>query len=296
MARVALVIVNRNSRSGKDALPNVLDGLNKVGIVPIHRDCDDRDRLSELIAAEGTTCDLVVVGGGDGTLNAAAAGIMKINRPLGILPLGTANDLARTLKIPSDLDEAMTIIGDGQTQSIDLGQVNDAFYFNVASVGLSAELCLKLTSDIKRRFGKLGYAISAVQALYRARPFRSTIITPDGAKRSLTLQIAVGNGRYYGGGNVVDKDATITEELLRLYSLEYLKAWQIILMLRSFRSGEHGALEDVLTLYSSEFEVRTRRPKAVNADGEIVTQTPAHFRVLPKAINVFIPRDMSEHS
>ena len=124
-----------------------------------------------------------------------------------------------------------------------------------------------------------------------ARPFRADIISDGRRVRSLTLQVAVGNGRYYGGGNVIEKDADIDDGNLSLYSLEFVKAWRMVMMLHSFRSGEHGTLDEVRTLRARRFEVRTRRPRPVNADGEIVTQTPAVFRVLPKAIDVFVPAE-----
>jgi diacylglycerol kinase (ATP) len=289
MGRRALLIVNGKSRSGKAALPKVLEGLRRLGIDPVHRDCDSREQLPALIASEGLKTDIVVIGGGDGTLNAAAAGIARLKRPLGLLPLGTANDLARTLKIPADLDAAMRIIAGGKIRSIDVGLVNDVMFFNVASLGLSAKLSQALTADIKRRFGKLGYALTAIRVLARARPFHAEIIGGGRRRGSLTLQVAVGNGRYYGGGNVIEKNATIVDESLNLYSLEFVQAWRMVLMLRSFRCGEHGAMNDVLTLRQDQFEIRTRRPRPVNADGEIVTQTPAVFRVLPKAIDVIVP-------
>ena len=289
MARSALLIINGKSRSGKAALSDAIEGLSRLGIIPVHKECGSRDELSALIVKEGANAEMVVVGGGDGTLNAAAAGVAHLKLPLGILPLGTANDLARTLGIPTDLDAAMRVIAGGKTRSIDVGLVNDLMFFNVASVGLSAELSQELTRDMKRRFGKLGYALAAIRVLGRARPFRATISGGGRAARSLTLQVAVGNGRYYGGGNVVEKTATIDDECLRLYSLEFVRAWRIVLMFRSFRNGEHGDLNDVLTLRGDSFEIRTRRPRPVNADGEIVTQTPAVFRVLPKAIDVMVP-------
>jgi diacylglycerol kinase (ATP) len=244
-----------------------------------------------MIVREGAEADMVIIGGGDGTLNAAAAGLAELKLPLGILPLGTANDLARTLRIPPDLKSALEIIGGGRIRSIDVGIVNDVMFFNVASVGLSAELAEKLTAETKRRFGKFGYALTTLRVLAGARPFRADIFSGGKRSRSLTLQIAVGNGRYYGGGNVVEKGAEIDDEILRLYSLEFVKAWRMLLLLHTFRSGEHGALDEVRTLRGREFEIRTRRSRPVNADGEIVTHTPAVFRVAPKAIEVIVPRE-----
>jgi YegS/Rv2252/BmrU family lipid kinase len=291
MTRRALLIINANSRSGSEALTEVMEGMRRIGIEPIHRDCGSREELSPLIVKEAGGVDMVVIGGGDGTLNAAASGLAEVKRPFGLLPLGTANDLARTLGIPPDLEAALDIIAAGKTRAIDVGIVNDVMYFNVASIGLSAELAQKLTAETKRRFGRLGYVITAMRVLAGARPFRADIISNGARARSLTLQIAVGNGRYYGGGNIVAKDADIDDESLRLYSLEFVKAWRMIMMLHRFRTGKHGELEEVRTLHADRFEIRTRRARPVNADGEIVTQTPAVFTVSPKAIEVFVPAD-----
>jgi len=285
----ALLIINEKSRSGGATLTQASDGLRQLGIEPLPKPCGNREQLSAVIAKEGSEADIVVVGGGDGTLNAAAAGLAKVKRPLGILPLGTANDLARTLGLPTDIEAALQVIARRKTRAIDVGLVNDLMFFNVASLGLSAELVQELTSDIKRRFGRLGYALAAIRVLGRGRPFHAEISANGRNIRSFTLQVAVGNGRYYGGGNIVEKTAAIDDETLRLYSLEFLRAWRIILMLRSFRSGEHGALNEVLMLRGNKFEVRTRRPRPVNADGEIITHTPAVFGVLPKAIEVIVP-------
>jgi diacylglycerol kinase (ATP) len=286
--RRALLLVNTRSRRGGELLRLAADKLKDHGITPIQGECGDREQMARCIKEYQDAVDLVVVGGGDGTMNAAAPGLVETGLPLGILPMGTANDLARTLGIPVDLDAAANIIVAGNRRRIDLGLVNGHPFFNVASIGLSAELAQQLTRDVKRRYGRLGYAVTAVRVLARARPFHATIASGDEAVRVKTLQIAVGNGRYYGGGNAVEKDAAIDDQRLDLYSLELSRAWKLALMARSFRYGEHGAWNEVRAIRAQEFDIRTRVPRPVNADGEIVTETPAHFTIRPAAVQVFV--------
>ena len=203
--------------------------------------------------------------------------------------MGTANDLARTLGIPDDLGQAADVIVAGHRRRIDVGSVNGHPFFNVASIGLSVDLARSLDGGLKRRWGRLGYAIAAMRALTRARRFSASITEADQTWRTSTMQIAVGNGRFYGGGTVVAAHAAIDDGHLDLYSLELHTVWQLALMLRSFRSGEHGAWSEVTTARGTEFEIRTRRPLAVNADGELIAETPAVFKVHPEAVTVFAP-------
>jgi diacylglycerol kinase (ATP) len=289
MPQRALLIVNAKSRSGAANLEASVEALTSHGIEPVHRECARRDDLSPMIVEHAREVDMVVVGGGDGTMNAAALGVIETGLPLGVLPLGTANDLARTLGIPFDLNQAVDVIVAGRTRKIDLGLVNGQPFFNVASLGLAAELAQKLTGDIKRRYGRLGYALVAMRVLSRARPFSAVISSETESVRVKTLQIAVGNGRYYGGGNAVEKDAAIDDEHLDLYSLELQRAWKLAFMARSFRVGAHGAWREVRAVRAQEFDIRTRKPKPINADGEIVTHTPAHFSIRPGAVTVFAP-------
>jgi diacylglycerol kinase (ATP) len=289
MSRRALLIINTKSRSGEAQAQAAIEALESHGIEPVQLECGRREDLSPLIVKHRDEVDCAVVGGGDGTLNAAAFGVIEAGLPLGILPLGTANDLARTLGIPFDLDGAAQVIADGHTRKIDLGVVNGQPFFNVASLGLSAELAQRLTRDIKLRFGRLGYALVAMNVLAHAKPFRATITSETETVRVRTLQIAVGNGRFYGGGNAVEKDAAIDDQHLDLYSLEFERAWKLAFMARSFRHGQHGAWSEVRAIRAKEFDIRTRRPRPINADGEIVTQTPAHFSIRPCAVTVFAP-------
>jgi YegS/Rv2252/BmrU family lipid kinase len=290
MPRRALLVANLQSRRAPELIRAAVERLRshpglRLNVVDVR----DASSISRLIVELRETCDLVIVGGGDGTMNAAARGLLETKLPLGILPLGTANDLARTLGIPEDLDAAARLIAEGEPRLIDVGEVNGHPFFNVASIGLSAELAQGLTGDLKKRFGRLGYAIAAMRVLARAKPFRAVIESELGTAKVLTLQVAVGNGRFYGGGMAIEKNAAIDDGHLDLYSLEMRRAWKLAFMARAFRYGEHGAWREVRAAQASEFEVRTRKEKPVNADGEIVTTTPARFRVHPKALAVYAP-------
>ncbi|WP_052340872.1 lipid kinase [Salinarimonas rosea] len=292
VAKRALLLVNANSRRAPELMETAVARLRAYeDLEVVLEDCRDPDDLADIIRAHRDDVDMVVVGGGDGTLNAAARGLIDTGLPLGILPLGTANDLARTLGIPEDLEAAADVILAGHVRRIDCGEVNGRPFFNVASIGLSAELARGLTRDLKRRFGKLGYAVAAVQVLARARPFRATIESAGERARVSTFQIAVGNGRHYGGGMTVDEDAQIDDATLHLYSLEMRRPWELLRLAGSFRSGRHVAFEDVRSRAAASFDVTTRKPRPVNADGELITRTPARFRVLAKAVTVMVPRD-----
>jgi diacylglycerol kinase (ATP) len=288
-SRRALLVLNTSSRSGNTVLDPTVQRLKAAGIDLLIPTCDRPGDVSSCIEAHRGRVDCVIVGGGDGTLNAAARGLLEIRVPLGVLPLGTANDFARTIGIPADLDAAADVICIGITRDIDVGAVNGFPFFNVASIGLAADLARRLSADAKRRFGRLSYAIQAGHLLLEAKPFHATLITGERRTMVRTMQITVGNGRFYGGGNVVAADAQIDDGHLDLYSLEFSQVWRMALMLRTFKSGGHGTLREVRTERGASFEVVTRHPKPVNADGELVTQTPARFEQLRKALRVYAP-------
>ncbi|UBF28077.1 lipid kinase [Kovacikia minuta CCNUW1] len=289
MNRTALLLVNRHARRGKEALDEAIEQLKSSGFDLVEESTENADRIPDIIRQHADRVELVIIGGGDGTLNAATEGLIDTRLPLGILPLGTANDLARTLGIPTALREACQVIAEGNLEAIDLGWVNGKHFFNVASLGLSVKITKQLSKDAKRRWGVLAYAITALKVLMGSVPF-SAEIRVNGESRSVkTVQIAVGNGRYYGGGLTVAEDAAIDDQQLDLYSLEVDHWWQMIPLLPAMRSGTHTSWSWVRSMRGQEIEIHTRRPYDINTDGEITTKTPAHFRVIPKAVSVLVP-------
>ena len=286
----ALILANPHSRSAGAGVDAAAAELHKAGIDVLRPAWREGEPLSEAIERCGDKADFVVIAGGDGSLNAAAPALIDSGLPLGILPGGTANDLARTLGLPLDMVEAAKVIAAGRIRAIDVGEVNGKPFFNVASLGMSASLADRLTRETKRRWGRLAYALTATEVLIEARRFGAVIRPDEGDEVAVrSLQIAVGNGRHYGGGMIVEETARIDDGRLDLYSLEFRDIWKLPFMAFAFRKGRHGLADDVRTMSGPGFEIRTREPMPVNADGEIVTQTPAVFRVRPGAIRVFVP-------
>ena len=285
----ALFIVNPRARNGARPIASIREVLETGGITLVDTTLHAGETLSNVILRMRDSCDLVIIGGGDGTLNSAAAGLVETGLPLAVLPLGTANDFARTIGIPADPHDAARLILSTTPRPIDLGEVNGHLFFNVASVGFSAELAGELSAKAKKRWGKLGYAVIAAQLLARSRVFTAYVEHDGSVEEIRTMQVSVGNGRHYGGGMTVEQSATADDGHLDFYSLEIDHWWRLLALLPSLRKGTQGKWNDVRAFRTTEVIVKTSKPRMVNTDGELTTWTPAHFRIREKAIGVFAP-------
>lgn len=287
---LALLLVNPKARRGREDLAAVRERLIQGGLVLLEPEVESTDFLT-LVQRHREEVDCVIVGGGDGTVQSALSGLLESKLPVGILPLGTANDLARTLHIPTDPVRACDVILDGVIRSIDIGSVNGKPFLNVASVGLAAEVTRRLSRGTKTYWGVLAYAWAAMGALLRGRSFGVEIRCNGQSLRTRTWQIAVGNGRYYGGGLTVHENARIDDGLLNLYSVEIKRRWQILPLIPALWRGVLDPVLPIRTLHGTEFEIHPlRRARSIIADGEFIGSTPAVFKIIPNAINVFAPR------
>jgi diacylglycerol kinase (ATP) len=286
--RTALLFANVASRQGVTDLAPALKALQEGRVRVLEKSLPDVGQLGAWILEHRGEANLVIIGGGDGTLNAAADALVEAGLPLGILPLGTANDLARVLEIPQDSTEAARIIVEGRRRPIDLGRANDKLFFNIATMGLSARLARAMDRQTKRRFGAFAYALTLAR-IGLGHPFEATIRTGQETIRVTAIQIAVGNGRYHGGGVIVHEAAAIDDQLLHLYALEPHSVWRLIGKLPWLLRGKHDTLTGVISLAAPAMEVSTDRRLSVNTDGELTTHTPVRFSIAPRALEVFAP-------
>jgi diacylglycerol kinase (ATP) len=215
----ALLLLNLKARRGRDTGPDAAERLRKLGLDVEVIEIRDPAGLPDLVRRRAPDVDRVVVAGGDGTLNAVLQGLAGRGTPLGIVPVGTANNTARALGLPTDLEEACAAAAGSTTRRIDLGKVNDRWFFTTASLGISVAVTRLLTSDLKRRWGKLAYAYTALRAVLERRAFDADIIAGPQRLQLRAVQIVVGNGRYYGSALPVAEDAEIDDGWLDLYAV-----------------------------------------------------------------------------
>ena len=283
-----MTIINSNSRRGAEASGAALAALRADGVELVIAEPEDRRSIDQAIRDQAGHVDLVVLGGGDGTMNAAAAALLDTQLPFAVLPLGTANDLARVLGIPTDPVAAARLVLRGRRNRIDLGRANDRLFFNIATIGLSARLARAMDKQTKKRFGALAYPITAVR-IGLGRPFHVLVRSAQGVLELDAIQIAVGNGRYHGGGIVVHEAAAIDDQLLHLYVLRPQSVGALLARLPWLLRGRHAVTSGVETLTGTEFAVETSERLPVNTDGELTTHTPVRFSVIPEAVEVCVP-------
>jgi YegS/Rv2252/BmrU family lipid kinase len=285
--RSALVLTNKNAGGDSSELDPAIARLEEGGFSVTLEAPDSIDDLRRRIRDSGDST--VILAGGDGTMSAAAPALQSLERPFGILPLGTANDLARTLDIPFDTVQAAQVIVAGRTRRIDLGLIDGRPFFNVASVGLSAEVAREHEGERKERLGLLNYPISAWQAFRRHRSFRAELVIDGEPFSCRCMQVAVGNGRHYGGGMTIDEKAEIDDGWLHVYYLRPAGLLAMLWVLPALKFGWLRRAPEAEVKWARRVELRTRRPRRVNVDGELDGMTPAVFEVLPGAVAVFAP-------
>ncbi len=236
-----------------------------------------------------------MLGGGDGSVSSAVDFMAHRDVVLGLLPLGTANDLARTLRIPFDVAGACETIANGKVVDVDLGLAGGNYYVNVASVGLSVGVSRALSPRMKRRAGALAYPLAAVKAFLQHEPFSARLEVPKGDHEPVEfgrlLQVAVGNGRFYGGGMVVAPGSGIDDRNLDVYAIEQRRGLDLMRLARGLKSGDFVETDGVHHYQTSRVRLETEPKLSINIDGEMVTTTPQDFSVAHNALKVLVPQE-----
>lgn len=238
-------------------------------------------------------CETVVAGGGDGTINAVASALVGTNRRLGVLPLGTLNHFAKDLRIPLDLEGAVSTIFDAHVARVDVGEVNGRIFLNNSSLGLYPSIVRQREKQQERLGrGKWPAFFWATLSVLRRYPFLTVRLNTD-EKEMLrrTPFVFVGNNEYEMESFNVGARSCLDAGHLSLYTAH--RTGRLGLLRFAFRALFGGLRDekDFDALCTKEIWIETRRRRLrVATDGEVtVMNTPLHYRVRPGALNVLAP-------
>lgn len=289
MTTNAELIVNANSRRSKSAMRDIEASCEKHGIKLIRTHVVTAssslvDALTDIVKRRPR---LVIVGGGDGTISDVVDYIAGTPIQLGIIPLGTTNNFARSLGIPLDIDSAIELISGTKAKSVDLGWVRDEYFTNVIGVGISAKVAHHITDQQKKRFGRLAYAITGVVELIKHKPFHVTLQDKDSELQINfeTHQVIIANGRYHAG-KMIAQEAEVDNRELIIFAIGGRSKFSFIWHMIDFYVGSRKSVRHASYFIGKDIRLTTSTEQLVELDGEVKFTTPLTVRVEPDALNV----------
>ncbi len=230
----------------------------------------------------------VVVVGGDGTLFEVINGIDPGKVTLGIIPLGTGNDFARTAGIPLDWEKACRVLAQGNEMAVDLGRINEHYFINISGTGLDA-MTVWEANRLKKYFGKISYVVGLLKQLIFFKPMQIEVRGRDLCYSAGAWMVSVANGKYYGNGMMVAPRALLDDGLLDIIIVEKLPRLEFLKVFPQVYKGTHLNHPKVKFFRERELEIKTEKPLPVHCDGEILHLTSLKYSVVPQKLKIIVP-------
>lgn len=248
----------------------------------------------EKIAEEGIKKGFshIISVGGDGTAYEIINGIKKEKVVLGVLPAGTGNDFARMIKMPKEYPKVLKMIKTAETKRIDIGKINDRYFLNFSSVGIDAEIA-KETEKIKRYIsGPSAYVVGVLKTFFKYKNEEVNIqIDEKQIKRNIEL-VAIGNGKYYGGGMKINPMAEFDDGLLDICLVNKMSKIKFALLFLTVFKGNHLKFREVESFRGKRVKICGDESLLLNADGNIVGTIPAEINIEKASIEVIVPENI----
>jgi YegS/Rv2252/BmrU family lipid kinase len=232
--------------------------------------------------------EVPVVMSGDGLVGAVGGALAGGETPLGIIPGGRGNDLARVLGIPDDPEGAVEVLAAGHTRRIDVGEANGKRFLGIVSVGFDSE-ANKLANETSVLRGNLVYAYAALRTLIGWKPVRFTLQVGEERERLTGYSISVANNKAFGGGMFIAPDAELDDGEFDVIAVGAVSKLRFVGNLPKVFKGTHVEEDEVRVFRASRLELSASRPLPVYADGEHLTDLPVSLRVLPRALDLLVP-------
>ncbi|MBA2677670.1 MAG: diacylglycerol kinase family lipid kinase [Ktedonobacteraceae bacterium] len=270
----------------------VLDSLRAHGVeVEVyHTEPEDTGQaLARRLVSQGV--EVVIVAGGDGTVHAVAKGLIGTPVALGIIPVGTMNNLAHSLKIPDTVEGACAVIAAGQQSPFDIGQINGQPFLEVAGIGLEAALFTP-AEDIKRPglLSTIRGAVTGLVTLFMFRPPMMRVSFNKGKRRPYhAIQVTICNTPFYGARLRAAPDARVDDGLLDVLVYRNFSKLEYFQHAISISQGRRVLQPKITTQRITSLSITASHPVEIQADGVVIGQTPAQVSIMPGALRVLVP-------
>jgi YegS/Rv2252/BmrU family lipid kinase len=289
-AKPLVLLVNPASAHGRSLklLPGLERELDELRIpFRVERTRGLEDGVERALRAADAD-EVPVVISGDGLIGAVGGALAGSETPLGIVPGGRGNDLARVLGIPTEPQAVAAMLAAERTRRIDVGEVNGKRFLGIVSVGFDSE-ANRLANETKWLRGNLVYAYAGLRTLLGWKPARFTIQVGEERERFSGHSVSVANNKAFGGGMFIAPDADLSDGEFDVVTVgEHGKLRSLAILPKVFK-GTHVEEDEVRVFRAARLELSASRPFPVYADGEHLTDLPAKLRVLPQALSVIVP-------
>ena len=281
-----------NAGEGEQYEERIVKALRGQGIQPEVRHTTSEDAgqgLAKQAVEEGV--ESIIVAGGDGTIHAVAAGLIGTRGTLGIIPIGTMNNIARSLQISEDIDEACKVIAAGNTLRIDVGKINDQVFLEVAGAGLEAAL-FPAAEEIKSKgwLSTLRGIMEGISKLFAFQPTRFRIAFDERRSRYYSaVQVSICNTPYYGAHLHFAPNAVMDDGLLDVLIYKNFSKLDYLRHAFSISQGKRVFEPKITQRKAKSLRISTVTPVEMHADGVLQGVTPATVTVIPGALNAFVP-------
>jgi len=280
-----------NPYSGENNIINELDNVIKLHqevdmtIVP-YRIQKGKD-LAEALDIIDKTYSYILIAGGDGTIDSLVNAMKhrNINIPIGILPVGTANDFGKFINMPSDVQEACKQILDSKPVAVDVGKINDDYFINVASTGLFTDISQKIDANLKNTIGKLAYYLKGLEELPNFRKLKVKLSSKECNYEGEMYLLLVFNGKTAGNLNLAT-EAEITDGKLDVIMFKAIQVMELLPLFIKLLKGEHLDSDKVVYFKTDDVYIESPEDIVTDIDGERGPDFPLRIQCIKGGIKL----------
>ena len=280
-----------NPYSGENNIINELDNVIKLHqevdltVVP-YRIQKGKD-LSEALDIIDETYSYILIAGGDGTVDSLVNAMKhrNINIPIGILPVGTANDFGKFINMPSDIQEACKQILDSKPVAVDVGKINDNYFINVASTGLFTDISQKIDANLKNTIGKLAYYLKGLEELPNFRKLKVKLSSKECDYDGEMYLLLVFNGKTAGNLNLAT-EAEITDGKLDVIMFKAIQIMELLPLFIKLLKGEHLDSDKVVYFKTDDVYIESSEDIVTDIDGERGPDFPLRIQCIKGGIKL----------